>query len=131
MTNASNKTTSAVDRLIGRRIRVRRLEIGLAQTALADAIGVTFQQVQKYEKGINRVSAATLLKIAEVLRIPVASLFPNDTALSEASPALEDSSDLTALRVTFAKLGEPSRRVLLRTSRVLLEEEGASSKERT
>jgi transcriptional regulator with XRE-family HTH domain len=56
---------------IGRKIRALRLQRGLSQTSLADGIGLTFQQVQKYEKGTNRVSAGRLQKIAEMLEIPV------------------------------------------------------------
>jgi transcriptional regulator with XRE-family HTH domain len=56
---------------IGRKIRALRLQRGLSQTDLADGIGLTFQQVQKYEKGTNRVSAGRLQKIAEMLDIPV------------------------------------------------------------
>src|SRR5256885_10868510 len=56
---------------IGRKIRALRLERGLSQTGLADGIGLTFQQVQKYEKGTNRVSAGRLHKIAELLNTPI------------------------------------------------------------
>lgn len=56
---------------IGRKIRALRLERGLSQTGLADGIGLTFQQVQKYEKGTNRVSAGRLHRIAETLNIPI------------------------------------------------------------
>jgi transcriptional regulator with XRE-family HTH domain len=56
---------------IGRKIRALRLQRGLSQTSLADGIGLTFQQVQKYEKGTNRVSAGRLQKIAEMLDTPV------------------------------------------------------------
>src|SRR3954468_2296404 len=56
---------------IGRKIRALRLERGLSQSNLADGIGLTFQQVQKYEKGTNRVSAGRLHKISELLNIPV------------------------------------------------------------
>jgi transcriptional regulator with XRE-family HTH domain len=56
---------------LGRKIRALRLQRGLSQTSLADGIGLTFQQVQKYEKGTNRVSAGRLQKIAEMLDMPV------------------------------------------------------------
>jgi transcriptional regulator with XRE-family HTH domain len=56
---------------IGRKIRALRLQRGLSQTSLADGIGLTFQQVQKYEKGTNRVSAGRLQKIADLLETPV------------------------------------------------------------
>src|SRR3954449_9881686 len=56
---------------IGRKIRALRLERGLSQSGLAEGIGLTFQQVQKYEKGTNRVSAGRLQRIAEILNTPV------------------------------------------------------------
>jgi transcriptional regulator with XRE-family HTH domain len=59
------------DAELGKRIRALRLERGLSQTALADSLNLTFQQVQKYEKGVNRVSATRLLQIAEILNVPV------------------------------------------------------------
>lgn len=61
----------ARDAEIGKRIRALRLERGLSQTDLADSLKLTFQQVQKYEKGVNRVSATRLLEIAENLNIPI------------------------------------------------------------
>ena len=64
-----------VDRHIGLRLRSRRLAMQMTQTDLADALGVTFQQVQKYEKGSNRVSASTLMQLAETLKVPIAYFF--------------------------------------------------------
>ena len=64
-----------VDRHIGLRLRSRRLALQMTQTDLADALGVTFQQVQKYEKGSNRISASTLKEMAETLKVPVAYFF--------------------------------------------------------
>ena len=65
------RRAGAEDVEIGRKIRALRLERGLSQSGLADGIGLTFQQVQKYEKGTNRVSAGRLQKIAEMLNTPV------------------------------------------------------------
>lgn len=70
------RAATAVDQTIGARIRARRLAIGMSQEKLADEIGVTFQQVQKYEKGINRVAAATLLRIAAALEASVLEFLP-------------------------------------------------------
>ena len=63
---------------VGRRIRVRRLERQMSQTELADQLGVTFQQVQKYEKGVNRVGAARLQRIADALDVPISFFFSAD-----------------------------------------------------
>ena len=69
------KRANHIDKHLGLRIRMRRLALRMSQTALADSIGVTFQQVQKYEKGTNRVSASTLQKLSETLHVPVAYFF--------------------------------------------------------
>src|SRR5438105_13563521 len=58
-----------------RRVRARRLECRLSQTDLADRIGVTFQQVQKYEKGVNRIGAGRLQRISEALEVPISFFF--------------------------------------------------------
>jgi transcriptional regulator with XRE-family HTH domain len=69
------KKPDLVDVEVGQRIRIQRLQSGLSQTSLAEHLGVTFQQVQKYEKGVNRVGAGRLTKIANVLGIPVSTFF--------------------------------------------------------
>lgn len=69
------KQTTEVDRLVGVRITALRKAKGLSQTALGNAVGVTFQQVQKYEKGQNRVGAGRLREIARLLEVPVSAFF--------------------------------------------------------
>jgi transcriptional regulator with XRE-family HTH domain len=64
-----------VDMHVGRRVKARRMLLGMTQEELADQLGVTFQQVQKYEKGVNRVSASRLLQLSTVLRVPVQYFF--------------------------------------------------------
>src|SRR3954469_12919070 len=63
------------DAEVGRRVRSRRLECRLSQTQLAEKIGVTFQQVQKYEKGVNRIGAGRLQRIGEALDVPITFFF--------------------------------------------------------
>src|SRR5215210_7782636 len=65
------KASSIVDKHVGSRIRTRRLLVGLSQEKLADALGLTFQQVQKYEKGTNRVGVGRLLQIADILGVTI------------------------------------------------------------
>ena len=77
----SVKRPDPVDVEVGHRIRIERLARGLSQTALANQLGVTFQQVQKYEKGVNRVGAGRLTKIAEVLGVSVATFFSGKEVL--------------------------------------------------
>jgi transcriptional regulator with XRE-family HTH domain len=64
-----NKSANPIDRHVGARIRMQRMVRGLSQTELGKAVGVTFQQVQKYEKGVNRVGASRLQQIANVLKV--------------------------------------------------------------
>ena len=65
----AKKIANPVDQHVGARIRMQRMVRGLSQTGLGKAVGVTFQQVQKYEKGVNRVSASRLQEIANVLKV--------------------------------------------------------------
>ena len=70
-----SKKPDLIDVEVGQRIRIQRLAAGLSQSELAERIGVTFQQVQKYEKGMNRVGAGRLTQIARVLNVPVNTFF--------------------------------------------------------
>ena len=78
------KTPNPTDIHVGSKIRMQRNLARMSQSALGDAIGVTFQQVQKYEKGTNRVGASRLQQIAAVLNVPVAIFF--EGSVSESSP---------------------------------------------
>ena len=69
-----------IDQMVGQRVRVARIERGMSQTELADAVGITFQQIQKYERGTNRVSASRLFDIARVLKLDVAWFFKDPPA---------------------------------------------------
>jgi transcriptional regulator with XRE-family HTH domain len=83
----ANRGPLPVDLLVGQNIRIGRMQKGLSQTDLGKHIGVTFQQVQKYEKGTNRVGASRLSKIADVLQMPLAALFEGSSAEEQhASP---------------------------------------------
>lgn len=64
-----------MDVVVGQRIRQRRIELGMSQEALAKSLGVTFQQVQKYEKGSNRMSASRIAEVASLLQVPIEYLF--------------------------------------------------------
>ncbi|WP_082528797.1 helix-turn-helix transcriptional regulator [Methylobacterium sp. Leaf466] len=77
------KQTTDVDRLVGLRITALRKARGLSQTALGTAVGVTFQQVQKYEKGQNRVGAGRLREIARLLEVPVTAFFEDEEGGSQ------------------------------------------------
>src|SRR5512132_595509 len=71
----TSSRATAVDKLVGRNLRVYRLRKSLSQTDLANQLGVSFQQVQKYENGSNRVSSGRLLQIATIMEVPVTAFF--------------------------------------------------------
>ena len=80
------KLLNLTDKHVGSRVRMRRLMLDLSQSGLATALGVTFQQVQKYEKGANRISASRLHHISNVLQVPIPFFFeglPRHSAASE------------------------------------------------
>ncbi|WP_375684575.1 helix-turn-helix domain-containing protein [Bartonella sp. AP1QHHD] len=79
------KNPNFIDILIGKRIRHRRISMSLSQKELGSYLGVSFQQIQKYEKGFNRVSAGCLLKISQKLQVPM-SFFYADIATKENLP---------------------------------------------
>lgn len=92
------KAPDPVDRHVGHRVRVRRLLVGVSQEKLGDALGVTFQQIQKYEKGTNRISASRLRQIADMLGVSVSFFYEGaprqDGGRSE--EGAEPASDLAA-----------------------------------
>lgn len=92
---AAPASPDPIDILVGARIRLRRKMQGLSQTALADAVGVTFQQVQKYERGANRVSASRLSQIAKKLGCSVAHLHGEEATVA-------NGAELTSLSVSGA-----------------------------
>jgi len=71
----ADKAPDPIDKHVGSRIRMRRIMLGMSQEALSDVLGLTFQQVQKYEKGANRIGASRLWQIAEALGTPVETLY--------------------------------------------------------
>ena len=79
-----------VDVHVGARLRVRRTLLGMSQTMLGEAIGLTFQQVQKYESGANRISASRLFDLSRLLDVPIQYFFDDmPTAVAASSPATE------------------------------------------
>src|ERR1700744_4772108 len=65
------KQANPVDAQVGNRVRIRRMLIGMSQEKLGDLLGLTFQQVQKYEKGVNRIGAGRLYEISRILGVPI------------------------------------------------------------
>ena len=113
MTRSANST----DIYVGTRVRMRRLMLNLSQTNLASALGITFQQVQKYEKGVNRISASRLQQIATYLQVPIPFFFEKPLRSPRyGGRSLEDISKFTAtsdglsLIKAFMKIKEPKLR---------------------
>jgi transcriptional regulator with XRE-family HTH domain len=104
---------------VGQRIRARRLVCRISLTELADRLGVAFQQVQKYETGVNRVSAGRLARIAEVLNVPVSFFFSGDQVLSEADATVSaalgflETADAVRLARAYSEIGDPHIRHVL------------------
>ena len=71
----AKKAPNPIDKHVGSRVRMRRMMLSMSQEKLGDALGLTFQQVQKYEKGTNRVGASRLQQIAQIVQVPVAFFF--------------------------------------------------------
>ena len=68
---AAKKQANPIDIQVGNRVRIRRMLIGMSQERLGDLLGLTFQQVQKYEKGVNRIGAGRLFEVSRILNVPV------------------------------------------------------------
>jgi transcriptional regulator with XRE-family HTH domain len=112
------KSPSSIDKHVGTRVRARRQIVGLSQERLGDALGVTFQQVQKYEKGTNRISASRLQQIAGLLGVPVAYFFEGAPgAPQSADPSsgelLVDKDGAELLRAFNAVSDEDMRRAII------------------
>jgi transcriptional regulator with XRE-family HTH domain len=135
----SLKSPNPTDQHVGNQIRMRRIMIGMSQSALAAAIGVTFQQVQKYEKGTNRVSASRLSQISQTLGVPVHFLFegapdvvaqgvlPDATPSSGFAEFLATSEGL-ALARAFSRIADPAvRRRIVHLAEELAPEPSAAS----
>lgn len=115
-------TADPVDVTVGTRIRFTRKMKNLSQQALAEAIGVSFQQVQKYERGSNRVSASMLVRIADFLEVDISDLFGRANARGAIDDQLADLLATTgALDVltAYASLSSDSRTALVGLMRTL------------
>ena len=110
-----------MDRAVGARIASRRAALGWSQARLATAVGVSFQQLQKYESGLNRVSASRLHRIAGVLGAPVADFFPDPSETPSHkmdTPPL--SREARGMLAAFTRIREaPVRRALVQLAQTV------------
>ena len=131
------KQANPVDAHVGHRVRLRRMLIGMSQERLGELLGLTFQQVQKYEKGINRIGAGRLYEVAGILGVPVAFFYEdvgNDTQVhvaknGEPPPVMEflSSAEGLQLSLAFMRIKDVKvKRRILDLVRSLAEEEGVA-----
>ncbi len=132
----SEKTQSRmpnwVDVYVGGQVRIRRRQLGFSQEKLGDTIGITFQQVQKYEKGKNRIGASRLRDIAQCLNVPISFFFPrceeDSSSLDRlakpvgATPQLGVTAEAIELVQLFSEITDPDlRKTIVSLVRVLSE----------
>jgi transcriptional regulator with XRE-family HTH domain len=119
----ARKPVDQIDKHVGNRVRMQRMILGMSQQRLAAGIGVTFQQLQKYEKGTNRISASRLHAIARILKVSPAFLFGESDAVTDRSgtssataliQCLTKSQGATLMR-SFARINDKGlRRTIVR-----------------
>jgi transcriptional regulator with XRE-family HTH domain len=119
---AAKKAPNPIDKHVGSRVRMRRMMLAMSQEKLGDALGLTFQQVQKYEKGTNRIGASRLQQISHILQVPVEFFFEGSPSLPGSGNGVKDApsasyvSDFLAtseglsLTKAFTRIKEPKLR---------------------
>lgn len=120
----AKKAPNPIDKHVGSRVRMRRMMLGMSQEKLGNSLGLTFQQVQKYEKGTNRIGASRLQQISHILQVPVSFFFEGAPAMATAgrvegmgeapSPAYVSdflaTSDGLALTKAFTRISDSKLR---------------------
>lgn len=122
-----------VDVYVGAMIRKRRKELGLSQQGLAEALGITFQQVQKYESGFNRISASKLFQTSRTLQVPITYFYEGkpEVGIEAASPSEQTvtafglSAEGIELAQYYPKLSKISRRSINAVVRAMLHDQDA------
>lgn len=125
------KTLVSADAHIGHRIRTFRLQRGMSQSALAEKLGLTFQQVQKYEKGMNRVSGSRIIEVCNILQVRPEELLGNGTGIFVDQPdvfaALKDK-DIAQGFLKISKLTPSRRKAVMKALMGLIEAFGGNGK---
>ena len=100
---------------LGKKLRIRRLSLGLTQTKVAQAINVTFQQIQKYEKGTNGVSSNRLMQLSQFLKVPIIYFFEDYKDFKDINPGENSNEDLnySFLSRTFSSLSKSQKDKIL------------------
>jgi transcriptional regulator with XRE-family HTH domain len=121
LTTLPKKQANPIDGQVGNRLRLRRMMIGMSQEKLGEMLGLTFQQVQKYEKGVNRIGAGRLFEIARILGVPIQYFYESVTdqlasaqgfADRDSQPVLEfvSSGDGLQLSLAYMRIKDPKVR---------------------
>ena len=135
---AAKKQANPIDIQVGNRVRIRRMLIGMSQERLGDLLGLTFQQVQKYEKGVNRIGAGRLFEVARILNVPIDFFYEGLSGAgdqpgvreNESAPVMEfvSSGEGLQLSLAFMKIKEAKvRKRVLDLVKSLAEEEEQKS----
>src|SRR5215813_3267216 len=107
MSNPSNmpkKQANPIDVQVGNRVRIRRMLIGMSQERLGELLGLTFQQVQKYEKGVNRIGAGRLFEVSRILGVPIDYFY--EGVAPQAANGLSDNDEASPPIMEFVSSGE-------------------------
>jgi transcriptional regulator with XRE-family HTH domain len=114
----SSKQQDPLDIEVGRRVRALRLEKGMSQEKLGNQLALTFQQIQKYENGTNRIGSGRLQRIAQILGVSVSALYPDPVPAGrtsqEVAELIDTSSSLRLLRA-YSRMRSPSLQRALTT----------------
>ena len=134
------KQANPIDAQVGNRVRIRRMLIGMSQEKLGDLLGLTFQQVQKYEKGVNRIGAGRLFEVSRILGVPIDFFYegvgapagerPGFSEPEAAPPVMEfvSSGEGLQLSLAFMKIKDPKvRKRVLDLVKSLSQEEAGES----
>ena len=118
----STKTPNPIDKYVGSRVRMRRIMLGMSQEKLGEALGLTFQQIQKYEKGTNRIGASRLQQISDIVQVPVSFFFEGGPSSASSLAGMEEApspayvsdflatSEGLALTKAFMRISDPKLR---------------------
>ena len=130
----AKKQANPIDIQVGNRVRIRRMLIGMSQEKLGDLLGLTFQQVQKYEKGVNRIGAGRLFEVSRILNVPVDFFYEGVSVAgqpeSDGAPVMEfvSSGEGLQLALAFMKIKDAKvRKRVLDLVKSLAEEEESKS----
>ena len=119
----TTKEADPVDIAVGARVRTIRKGLGMSQSALAEQLGLTFQQVQKYERGFNRISCSTLVRVARALQVSIVDLFGDETGQRTVAEDVLGGARIAGapeLIQNFAKMDPRGRHALSTVARALV-----------